>query len=318
MSTKEFLVLRGTLEGHNGWVTSLATSPAQPNMLLSASRDKTLITWRLTGEDQQYGVPVKSFKGHSHIIQDCTVTNDGKYALSASWDKTLRLWDLASGESLIRFVGHKSDVMSVSIDAGATQIVSASRDKTVKVWNTVGECVVTLLGHNDWVSHVRIAPKDNADDPVTVISAGMDKVVKVWDLQSFTIEADFIGHNNYVNTVTPSPDGSIFASAGKDGQIMLWNLNAKIALYSLDAKDEVFAVAFSPNRYWLTAATASGIKIFDLEQRLPVDDLKPEFAGYAKAQEPHAISLAWSADGQTLFAGYTDNVIRVWQVMTAN
>ena len=179
MSTDEILVLRGTLEGHNGWVTSLSTSPAQPNMLLSGSRDKTLITWKLTGEDQQYGVPVRSFKGHSHIVQDCTVTHDGKYALSASWDKTLRLWDLQSGKCIKRFVGHKSDVMSVSIDPRATQIVSASRDKTVKVWNTVGDCVVTLLGHNDWVSNVRIAPSEKSDDAVTVISAGMDKVVKV-------------------------------------------------------------------------------------------------------------------------------------------
>lgn len=179
VTIKEFLVLRGTLEGHNGWVTSLATSPAQPNMLLSASRDKTLITWKLTSEHQQYGVPVRSLKGHSHIVQDCTITSDGKYALSASWDKTLRLWDLSSGECLNRFVGHKSDVMSVSIDSGSTQIVSGSRDKTIKIWNTTGVCVVTLLGHNDWVSHVRIPPKENAEDSAIVISAGMDKVVKV-------------------------------------------------------------------------------------------------------------------------------------------
>ncbi|AMD21790.1 HFL066Cp [Eremothecium sinecaudum] len=318
MSKKEFLVLRGTLKGHNGWVTSLATSPALPNILLSGSRDKTLITWKLTGDEQQFGVPVRSFKGHSHIVQDCTLTLNGKFALSASWDKTLRLWNVETGDCINRFVGHKSDVMSVSIDTSDTQIVSASRDKTVKVWNTHGDCVVTLLGHNDWVSHARIAPKENADEPPCVITAGMDKVVKVWNLSSFTIEADFIGHNNYVNSVRPSPDGSIFASACKDGQIILWNLNERAAMYTLDAKDEVFAVAFSPNRYWLTAATADGIKIFDLQQRTVVDDLKPEFVGYSKAQEPYAISLVWSADGQTLFAGYTDNVIRAWQVMTAN
>ena len=180
MSSAEVLVLRGTLEGHNGWVTSLATSPAQPNLLLSGSRDKSLITWKLTGDDQQYGVPVRSFRGHSHIVQDCTVTPDGEYALSASWDKTVRLWELATGKCIQRFVGHKSDVLSVTIDRRASQIVSASRDKTVKVWNTLGECMVTLLGHNDWVSQVRVAPNESPEDEtVTVISAGMDKVVKV-------------------------------------------------------------------------------------------------------------------------------------------
>lgn len=177
MADQEVLVLRGTLEGHNGWVTSLATTPAHPDLLLSGSRDKTLIKWKLTGgEDNQYGIPKKSFKGHSHIVQDVTISADGAYALSASWDRTLRLWDLETGETTQRFVGHKGDVLSVSIAKNLRQIVSASRDKTVKVWNTIGECMATLTGHNDWVSAVRISPSDQSS---TVISASWDKTVKV-------------------------------------------------------------------------------------------------------------------------------------------
>lgn len=177
MADQEVLVLRGTLEGHNGWVTSLATTPAHPDLLLSGSRDKTLITWKLTGgEDNQYGVPKRSFKGHSHIVQDVTISADGAYALSASWDKTMRLWDLETGKTTQRFVGHTGDVLSVSISKNLRQIVSASRDKTVKVWNTIGDCMATLTGHNDWVSAVRISPSDNSS---TVISASWDKTVKV-------------------------------------------------------------------------------------------------------------------------------------------
>lgn len=176
MSDQEVLVLRGTLEGHNGWVTSLATTATKPDLLLSGSRDKTLIAWKLTGgEDNQYGVPKKSFIGHSHIVQDVTISADGAYALSGSWDKTLRLWDLETGESTKRFVGHTGDVLSVSIAKNLRQIVSASRDKTVKVWNTIGECMQTLSGHKDWVSAVRFSP----EHPSTVISASWDKTVKV-------------------------------------------------------------------------------------------------------------------------------------------
>ncbi|EMG47315.1 ASC1 Guanine nucleotide-binding protein subunit beta-like protein [Candida maltosa Xu316] len=314
MADQEVLVLRGTLEGHNGWVTSLATTPAHPDLLLSGSRDKTLIRWKLTGgEDNQYGVPKKSFKGHSHIVQDVTISADGAYALSASWDRTLRLWDLETGETTQRFVGHKGDVLSVSIAKNLRQIVSASRDKTVKVWNTIGECMATLTGHNDWVSAVRISPSDQSS---TVISASWDKTVKSWDLADYSVNADFIGHTGYISCITLSPDGSLCASAGKDGVIILWDLNSNKTLYTLDAKAEVHALAFSPNRYWLAAATTSGIKIFKLQERSLLDELKPEFAIGANAKDPEAISLAWSADGQNLFAGYTDNVIRVWQVMT--
>lgn len=316
MADKEVLVLRGTLEGHNGWVTSLATTPANPDLLLSGSRDKTLITWQLTRDDQSYGVAKKSLRGHSHIVQDCTISPDGAYAFSASWDKTLRLWNLENGECTRRFVGHDGDVLSVSIAKNSRQIVSASRDKTIKVWNTIGQCVQTLNSHSDWVSAVRFSPGESES---TVISAGWDKLVKAWNLEDYSLEADFIGHTGYISCITVSPDGSLCASGGKDGAIILWDMNAKTTLYTLTSGDEIHALAFSPNRYWLCAATASGIKVYNLEERKLMDELKPEFASLsAKAKDPECISLAWSADGQNLFSGYTDNVIRVWQVMTSS
>lgn len=67
----EQLILKGTLEGHSGWVTSLATSLENPNMLLSGSRDKTLIIWNLTRDETSYGYPKRSLHGHSHIVSDC-------------------------------------------------------------------------------------------------------------------------------------------------------------------------------------------------------------------------------------------------------
>lgn len=98
---------------------------------------------------------------------------------------------------------------------------------------------------------------------------------------------------------------------------MLWDLNESKHLYSLSAVNEIHALVFSPNRYWLCAATAKEIVIFDLEKKSKVDELRPEFleAG-GKARDPECVSLAWSADGQTLFAGYTDNKIRAWGVMS--
>ncbi|KAJ5505503.1 G-protein comlpex beta subunit CpcB [Penicillium expansum] len=282
----EQLVLRGTLEGHNGWVTSLATSLENPNMLLSASRDKTLIIWNLTRDEQAYGYPKRSLEGHSHIVSDCVISSDGAYALSASWDKSLRLWELSTGNTTRTFVGHTNDVLSVSFSADNRQIVSGSRDRSIKLWNTLGDCKFTITdkGHTEWVSC----------NPV-IVSAGWDKLVKVWELASCRLQTDHIGHTGYINTVTISPDGSLCASGGKD-----------------DPRSRLL-----PNRYWLCAATSSSITIFDLEKKSKVDELKPEFVEKGKkSRDPECISLAWSADGQTLFAGYTDNKIRAWGVMS--
>ena len=147
-------------------------------MLLSASRDKTLMIWELTREESAYGYPKRRLKGHSHIVSDCVISSDGAYALSASWDKTLRLWELATGNTTRRFVGHTNDVLSVSFSADNRQIVSGSRDRSIKLWNTLGDCKfsITDKGHTEWVSCVRFSP--NPQNPV-IVSAGWDKIVKV-------------------------------------------------------------------------------------------------------------------------------------------
>lgn len=87
-------------------------------------------------------------------------------------------------------------------------------------------------------------------------------------------------------------------------------------LYSLEAGSVISALVFSPNRYWLCAATEQNIKIWDLESKSIVGELKPDFEKPfgKKAVEPYCISLCWSPDGSTLYSGYTDSVIRVWQV----
>jgi len=309
----ETLALRGTLKAHTDWVTCLATTMEQSDVLLSGSRDKTIIAWTLDGSES-YGVPRKSLKGHSHYVEDITISSDGQFALSGSWDGTLRLWDLNSGMTTRRFVSHEKDVLSVAFSADNRQIVSGSRDKTVKLWNTLGECKYTIQedGHTEWVSCVRFSP--SAANPL-IVSCGWDKLVKVWNLTNCKLRTNLVGHTGYLNTVTVSPDGSLCASGGKDGTAMLWDLNEGKHLYSLEAGDIIHSMVFSPNRYWLCAATDSCIKIWDLESKSIVDELRPEMPQVGKKAMVHyCLSLCWSADGSTLFSGYTDGNIRVWSV----
>mmetsp|Transcript_12648 Transcript_12648/g.14242 ORF Transcript_12648/g.14242 Transcript_12648/m.14242 type:complete len:328 (+) Transcript_12648:27-1010(+) len=321
----DHLSLVGELEGHGGWVTSIATTMEAPDMLISASRDKSIIMWTLTRDQgEKYGWPQKRLQGHSHYVQDVAISSDGQFALTGSWDATLRLWDLNTGNTTRQFVGHKKDVLSVAFSADNRQIVSGSRDKTINLWNTLGECKYTITedGHKEWVSCVRFSP--NLITPL-IVSAGWDKIVKVWNLNQCKLRTNLIGHTGYVNTVTVSPDGSLCASGGKEGTAMLWDLNEGRHLSSLEAGDIIHALVFSPIRYWLCAATASTIKIWDLESKVCVDELRPDFRDELlrendkpsrRAVPIQCISLAWSADGSTLFAGYTDNIIRVWAVQS--
>jgi len=315
----ETLSLRGVLKGHDGWVTCIATSAELgPNKLLSGSRDKALIIWDLTKEDiGHYGQPRRSLVGHSHFIEDVVISSDGQFALSSSWDSTLRLWDLSSGSTTKLFAGHKKDVLSVAFSPDNRQIVSGSRDKTIKLWNTLGECKWTMEDHTEWVSCVRFSP--NTANPV-VVSTGWDGLVKVWNLSNCRLRSSLAGHKGYINSVAISPDGSLCASGGRDGTAMLWDLFEGKHLYSLDAGAVIHTLVFSPNRYWLCAGTDKGIVIWDLESKCVVAELNanaPEFhVNHIKAttMNPACLSLAWNDQGSTLFAGYTDSLIRVWEV----
>ena len=73
-----------------------------------------MLLWSLTREDGQYGYPKRSLKGHSHFVQDVVISSDGQFALTGSWDHTLRLWDLHTGQTTRRFIGHTKDVLSVA------------------------------------------------------------------------------------------------------------------------------------------------------------------------------------------------------------
>lgn len=313
----ETLALRGALRGHNDWVTSIATTQEDPNILLSSSRDKSVIVWQLThsssGEDDSYGYARRALRGHSHFVSDVVISSDGAFALSASWDSELRLWDIATGKTTRRFVGHEKDVLSVAFSVDNRQIVSGSRDGTIRLWNTLGECKYIISGeaegHTEWVSCVRFSPSQSVP---LIVSAGWDRLVKVWNLTNCKLRNDLVGHTGYLNTVCVSPDGSLAASGGKDNTAMLWDLNEGKRLYSLDAGEIINGLVFSPNRYWLCAATDDSLKIWDLESKIVVATLRPD--EYEIGKIPACTCLAWSSDGSTLFAGYSDDIIRVYAV----
>lgn len=116
---------------------------------MSASRDRTMIRWDLdpkkdTDEEKEWGKPRKLYTGHSHFIEEICLTGDSKYCFSASWDGTVRLWNVDSGKTFSKLIGHSRDVLSVAISPDDRQIITGSRDKSIKIWNTRSECKHTV------------------------------------------------------------------------------------------------------------------------------------------------------------------------------
>jgi len=305
------LVFRGTLVGHRGWVTGIATTFEESNLVVSSSRDKKLMIWELTPGAENVGYARKSLGGHSEPVACVALSSDGQFALSGGWDRTMRLWDLNTGVTVRTFQGHTKDVFSVAFSGDNRQIVSGSRDKSIKLWNTLAECKFTISEdtHTDWVSSVVFSP--SAKMPL-IVSAGWDKLVKVWNLTDCKLRTNLVGHSGVVYVVCVSPDGSLCASGGKDGTAMLWDVNDGKHLYSLDAGSTINAMSFSPKNYWLVAATDTSIKVWDLENKNVLDELAS--TNPPKSGIPWCVSLSWSSDGNQLFAGSTDGNIYVYEV----
>jgi guanine nucleotide-binding protein subunit beta-2-like 1 protein len=238
------LQFRGSLGGHRNWITSIACTYEQSNLVVTGSRDKKLMVWELTPDGETVGYARRLLSGHGEVVQDVTLSSDGQFALSGSWDKTMRLWDLNTGNSARTFQGHTKDVNSVAFSGDNRQIVSGSRDKTIKLWNTLAECKYTIVEdmHTDWVSCVAFSP--SAKMPL-IVSSGWDKLVKVWNLSNCKLRTNLVGHTGVVYSTSISPDGSLCSSGGKDGCVMLWDVNDGKHLYSLDAGGTINALTFS-------------------------------------------------------------------------
>ncbi|MBD2205990.1 NB-ARC domain-containing protein, partial [Calothrix sp. FACHB-168] len=120
---------------------------------------------------------VRTLEGHSYSVNAIALSADGKYAISASDDNTLKVWDWQTGQQLRTLEGHSDCVNAIALSADGKYAISASSDNTLKVWDwQTGQQLRTLEGH----SHSVIAIALSADGKYA-ISASSDNTLKVWD-----------------------------------------------------------------------------------------------------------------------------------------
>ena len=138
---------------------------------------------------------------------------DGQKVVSASSDKTLKLWDLASGVEIFTFTGHTDYVTAVAITPDGQTIISGSVDKTLKLWNLAsGTELCTLVGHKDYINAIAVTP-----DGRKAISAGYDNALKVWDLKSRQEITSFIG-DSAMFCCAVAPDGVTIVAGEASGR----------------------------------------------------------------------------------------------------
>ncbi|MBD1837956.1 WD40 repeat domain-containing protein [Coleofasciculus sp. FACHB-501] len=215
-----------------------------------------------------YGVRERNrLEGHRAPVRSVSYSPDGKTLASASSDKTIKVWNLATGKAIATLQGHNEGVMSVSYSLDGKTLASASSDKTIKVWNlATGKEIATLQGHSEGVMSVSYSP-----DGKTLASASYDNTIKAWNLATAKAIATLQGHRAEVRSVSYSPDGKTLASASSDNTIKVWNLATGKEIATLQGHSaEVMSVSYSPDGKTLASASWDyTIKVWNLD----LDDL---------------------------------------------
>jgi F-box and WD-40 domain protein CDC4 len=194
-------------------------------LIITGSRDSTCRVWRLpnahevrvkqTGPPQNEGENpyyIRTLQGHMHSVRAIAAFCDT--LVSGSYDTTVRVWKISTGELVHRLQGHTQKVYSVVLDYERNRCMSGSMDNLVKVWSLEsGTCLFNLEGHTSLVGLLDL--KDNC-----LVSAAADSTLRVWDPQTGRCVHDLSAHTGAITCFAHDGDKVI---SGSDRTLKMWN-----------------------------------------------------------------------------------------------
>ncbi len=245
-----------------------------------------------------------TINGHSSFINYLIISPDGQTLVSASADKTIKVWDLANCKEIRTLTGHSSFVNYLVISPDGQTLASASADKTIKLWNlATGNEIRTITGHSSFVNYLAISR-----DGQTLVSASADKTIKLWNLATGNEIRTLTGHSSYIDYFVISSNWQTIATGSADKTIKLWNLGTGKEIRTLTGhSNTVNYLVISPDGQTLaSASTDKTIKLWNLATGQEIRTLTghSSFVNY----------LAISPDGQILVSASTDKTIKLWNL----
>jgi WD40 repeat protein len=251
------------------------------------------------------GPLIRTLAGHADSVNAVVLTPDGRCAVSASSDNTLKVWDLESGLEIRTLAGHADSVRAVALTPDGRRAVSASDDSTIKVWDIKsGKEIRTLKGHDGGFNSVALTP-----DGLRAVSASSDSTLNVWDLGTGKAIQTLVGHGGPIRAIAPTADGLRAISASDDKTLKIWDLESGLEIRTLKGHaNGVSAVALTPDGLRVVSASKDWtLKIWDLESGENMQTLKGGHMDYIKA-------VALTRDGLRAVSTSDDKTITVWDL----
>jgi eukaryotic-like serine/threonine-protein kinase len=245
---------------------------------------------------------ISILSGHTAIVESAAFSPDGKIIVTASDDKTIRLWDAATSRQILLLNGHTGRVNFAQFSPDGGRLVSASADKSVRIWDAAtGREALLLSGHAGTVNSARFSP-----DGSRVVSASGDQTARIWDTTTGREMTVLKGHSARVNSAVFSPDGRSVATASWDNSARIWDAATGRVMTVLSGHSgHVNCAAFSPDgRRIATASADKSARIWDVATGRELMRLS--------GHTGDVYSIAFSADGQRVITASYDNTARLW------
>ena len=283
--------------------------------------------------------------GHQNWVKSAAFSPDGQTIASGSDDKTIRLWDVATGQIKNILTDHRGGVRSVTFSPDGSTLVSGSDDKTIRLWDvTTGLQKQTLTGHEASIYSITLSPdgstlmSGSSDNAIyfwdiatgqhletlreyvgavnsialspnnTIIASARGKDIFLWDVTTGLQKQTLTGHTERVSSIVFSPDSETLASGSDDGTIRLWDIAiGQTQKILTERSGTIRGIAFSPDGQTLTGTSGGYIFLWDVATGLREQTL---------GEGSNIISVAFSPDGETLATGNDDTTIHLWDVTT--
>jgi WD40 repeat protein len=246
---------------------------------------------------------VTELKGHTGQINAASFSPDGAILVTASSDRTARIWDVASHKELAVLQGHEGAIRSTAFSPDGTKILTASEDNTARLWSADGgKELVPPLRHDDSIFSAAF----NADG-TKVITASIDDTARLWDATTGK-ELAVLRHDDDVLSAAFSPDGRTVVTTSYDMTAKLWDVATGAELQTLSGHEaEVNSATFSPDGTRVATTSVDGTaRLWDVASGKELAVLS--------GHQSWLNSVAFSPDGLKAITTSGDHTARLWNL----
>jgi WD40 repeat protein len=246
----------------------------------------------------------RTLHGHASAVTSCAISPSVDFIVSASEDKTLKLWDALTGQERLTLQGHTGVVNACAVSPAGNFIVSASGDNTLKLWDAfTGQELRTLRGHSNAVIACAVSSK-------FIVSASSDRTLRVWDPDTGAARLVLEGHTDTVRSCAISSDENFIVSASHNGILKVWNDATGQELLTLRGHSgAVYSCAVSPDGTWIVSASDdTTLRLWDAQSGAGRLILR----GHSFAVRGCAVSPA----GDFIVSASSDHTLKLWDTIT--